>query len=362
MRGEFSVKEEEKRVQAEEEIGNSELGILSSELVIEDEAADAASGDDELVCESAVDADSAGEDLGNSELISGDDADDAVDADELADGILESDTADEGEVESGEDTADVADSRAGVKLIDPQYTKRLPFSLLAAFFGAFLGLFPATLLAIPFEMAFYPLFIAAPLLAFLLNKLFDGGRDIRTFSIIALFSLISAYMTALSCQVARIVSFFNVSILNIPAFTIEAFIEPGLLPKSTSAYLYPFVFTALGLAITWVLLHKAPKNPEGEESRGEHREADGEDVAVPVDGELSEFADGELSDHVDGEEVSEFADGEELSESADGEPFGSVDGELSKSVGVELSESSDGKLSESDDGESGELANGDSID
>jgi len=355
MKGEISVKEKEKSVQAEEESGNSEL-------ISGNDAADAAvDDDDELVCESAVDADSAGEDLGNSEfgirnseLTSGDDAADAVDDDdsesvcesavdavdddELADGIPESDTADEGEAESGEDIADVADSRASIMLIDPQYTKRLPFSLLAALFGAFLGLFPATLLAISFEMAFYPLFVAAPLLAFLLNNLFNGGRDIRTFSIIALFSLASAYVTALSCQVARIVSYFKVSIMNIPAFTIEAFNEPGLLPKSTSAYLYPFVFTALGLAITWVLLRKAPKSPEGEESSEEHKEPEGEDVAVSFDGELSESADGELS---------EFADDEDLNESLDGE---------------ELSDPVDGELSESVDGEPDKLADGDSID
>jgi len=320
MKGELSVKEEEKNVQVGEESGNSEFGIRNSESE-NGNGADEAVGD-KLADESAADA---------AESVSEDGADVVADAAGT----------------DGEDVAaDVAGGKGWARLIEPQYNRRLPFSLLAAFFGAFLGLFPATLLALSFEMAFYPLFVAAPLLAFLLNKLFDGGRDIRTFSIIALFSLASAYVTTLSCQVARIVSYFNVSILNIPAFTIEAFIEPELLPWSTSAYLYPFLFTALGLAVTWVLLRKQADRPVGEDSLEERRVPDGEDVAAPVDGE-------ELSDPVDGEESSDSADGEEPSESADGEESGeSADDELSDSADDELGESVDGDSCESDDGDS----------
>ena len=181
-----------------------------------------------------------------------------------------------GELEDGSsvgimesDGEEVAESGAGgyvdAKLVDPEYTRRMPFSVLAALLGAIFGLIPATLCAYFFETAFYPFFVAAPLLSYLLNKLFKGGRDIRTFFIIALLSFVSAYVTAQACQVARIVSFFSMSILRIPAFTIEAFVESVVLTDSFSAYLYPLLFTVLGIAVTWEFLRKPAQSPAIEE-------------------------------------------------------------------------------------------------
>jgi hypothetical protein len=143
----------------------------------------------------------------------------------------------------------------------PVQKERLLFSLFAALVGAILGLIPATLSAYWFKATFYPLFVAAPLLIYLFNKLFRGSRDMRTFVITTGFSLASAYVTALAChvtvivhQVLLVLPTFEMSISRIPGFTVDALVQPSILPESASAFVYPFVFTALGIIITLELL------------------------------------------------------------------------------------------------------------
>ena len=163
------------------------------------------------------------------------------------------------EEENGEKTFDNPEfQRASIK---SQHDWRLLFSLLAALTGAILGLIPATLCAYLFKATFYPFFIAAPLLTYLFNRLFRGSCDIRTIVITAGFSLVSAYVTALACyvtlivhQVSLVVPTFKMSIGRIPGLTIEALTQPNNLPESFSAFVYPLVFTALGIIIVWELL------------------------------------------------------------------------------------------------------------
>jgi len=171
-----------------------------------------------------------------------------------------------------------SDVKQRFRFIDPAYNKRVPHSILAALIGAFLGLFPATICAYLIKTAFYPLFLAAPLLALVFNRLFKGCRDTRTLIITAVFSLLSAYVTALACQIAIIVSYLGVTILQIPTLVVEALANPNILPMSTSAYVYPLVFTALGVAVIWELLQVRQKEqPEsGEGTVADNAESDDE--------------------------------------------------------------------------------------
>ena len=179
-----------------------------------------------------------GEDEGSES--SGEDGDEDTGSESTGEGEIEDEVS--GEIKERE------------KLIFPIYTKRLPFSLLAALIGAILGLIPATACAFLFGIFFYPLFVAAPLLIFLFNKLFKGGRDIRTLIITAVFSLASAYVTALASQVSIYVSAFGIPVSEIPRITYLLSTTEGAWPPMDSAYIYPLVFVALGLGLAWELL------------------------------------------------------------------------------------------------------------
>jgi len=197
------------------------------------------------------------------------------------------DSESDGEGDSSE--LGIRDSESGetgkkaLVLIDPVYKGLLPVSILAALIGALLGLIPAAVFAYLSGIVFYPLFVAAPLLAFLFNKLLKGGCDIRALIVIIIFSLASAYITALSCQAALYTSAHNMPIYQIPLLVTLALGEQGVLPASASAYIYPLVFTALGIFLTWELLYSEHKRRAAEpgdfdsDTDADSEDADSED-------------------------------------------------------------------------------------
>ena len=168
---------------------------------------------------------------------------------------IESDDADSEDKSDDADNEDIMEKKEKVKLprLDHAYDGLLSVSLLAALIGALLGLIPATLIAYLTGIVFYPLFIAAPLLAYVFNSLLKGGRDIRAWIAAAVFSLASAYMTALACHEALYTATHNLPIIQILLRTVIAIGDPGVIPSSASAYIYPLVFTACGLAVIWEL-------------------------------------------------------------------------------------------------------------
>ena len=161
---------------------------------------------------------------------------------------------DEGESESESEGEPPPAKKAGVKLIVPEHTRRLPLSVIAALLGVVLGSIPVVLLTYITNITFYPLFIIAPLLIHLLNSVFKGCRDIRAFVVNAVFSLAGMYTTAVACQAALYTSLLGISISWIPRLTAMAFGQPKVLPSSASAYMYLFIFTVLGICIAWELL------------------------------------------------------------------------------------------------------------
>ena len=284
-----------------------------------------------------------------------DDGDDTADEVEATDDEGD-DTVDEVEAETsddgGDDTVDEVEAVdtssdvGGVILIDPAYSKRLPFSLLAGLLGAILGMIPAALCTYWFGSTFYPLFVAAPLLIFLFNKLFKGGCDIRTLFITAGFSLASAYVTALASQVAILMLHFNLPVRYLLPFTAEALAEPDLLPWPVPVYVYPLVFVALGVAITWELLRNEAQRSSGGELKQENGEPDdgaedtteaadesgGEDTLETADGELErEIGDTvEIANDESGGEVEDLpAPSDDESEVEVKDTIGTPGGELS---------------------------------
>jgi len=165
--------------------------------------------------------------------------------------------------EAGEETGDAAGDEDSADLSVPAYKGSFPASLLAALVGALLGPIPALLGVFISHRVFYPLFIAAPLFIYLFGLLFKSRRDISTLIIAVVFSLVSAYLTVLSCQAALYVIAYSKPLSGILLLIIITFGELRILPSSLSANVYPLIFTALGVVATWQLvLAKKPAKAE----------------------------------------------------------------------------------------------------
>ena len=169
----------------------------------------------------------------------------------------EADSGDESDADaaSADDAGDMHKGKSGIKLVYPQYTKRLPFTLIAALIGALVGLLPSILCAFWFTTLFYPFYIAVPLFIYVLNMLLKGCRDFRSLIVNAVFSFASTYTGILACRVALVLSYYNqtqdmgYSLARLPALTIAAFRVPEILPTTASSYVYPLLFTLLGIAV-----------------------------------------------------------------------------------------------------------------
>ena len=156
-----------------------------------------------------------------------------------------------------------------------EQNKQFPASLLAALIGLLLGPIPVVAGVLIANRIFYPFFVAAPLVMFLFNSLLKGGRDFRALVAAIVFSLASAYLGAVACQVAFYVVNDGVSVFRIPAITAMLLGVSGVLPASASAYVYPLVFTALGVVIA-AELSRSPDGQRNAECRMQNAELENE--------------------------------------------------------------------------------------
>ena len=221
---------------------------------------------------------------------SDDDESDTDDADE-GDNGSDTDDADERDDDDGDDEGGkrVRKEKVRVPLINTAYDGLLPVSVLAALIGAILGFIPAAIFTYLTGTIFYPLFLAAPLLAYLFNSLLKGGRDIRALISVAVLSLASAYITALSCQAAIYAAANNLSLFRIPLITILSIGDSDVIPASASAYLYPLIFTLFGVAVVWELfrgMKRVDLEPEDVDDVDDADDAD--DVEDVEDAETEE--------------------------------------------------------------------------
>jgi len=198
-----------------------------------------------------------------------DDTDDKGGGDDEPKGETEDDDDSNGETEDDddswyedEDEPDGDDAEASVivkkpklKPIDPSYTRRLPFSILAGIAGAVLGLVLIAVFSYFTKTVFFPLFLIGPLLIYYFNILFRGGRDIRTLIIVIVFSLLFDYTTELAGR-AALFAFENpnYNLFSIPRMVAEAFGLPEAFSKSATDNVFPLIFTALGVFLSWEML------------------------------------------------------------------------------------------------------------
>lgn len=196
------------------------------------------------------------------------------------------------------------------------------FCILAAVFGAALAPVPAVLCAYLIGVPFYPLFVVAPLLIYFFNKLVRGTRSYFAVAVNIVFSLASAYITAIACQAALFISYTGMPLGSIFRLTFEAFGRSGVLPSSASAYAYPLVFTLLGICAAWELLRV--KRPA---SDGDEVDSDAEpDAEADAEAETPDGEEADLDAEPDAEPETETPDGEEAD--PDAEPDAEPDADL----------------------------------
>jgi len=241
--------------------------------------------------------------------------DDESDDDDGDDDESDDDESDDDESDDDESDDDDDDDTVKISIIsrlkNPAYNRLLPISLLAGLIGLILGIIPVVLGMYVFNNLVYPLFVAAPLFMFLFNKLLKGGNDFRAIIVIAVFSLVSAYITIIACLATLYTAIQGLPALQMPVY---AAMFLGAFPTSPTIYLYTLIFTALGVCIAAeLMLHanrKSLKASASTEDVGDEDEAEedaGENAYEDADEEADEDADEEADEDAD-EEADEDAD------------------------------------------------------
>ena len=137
----------------------------------------------------------------------------------------------------------------------------LPISIVGGLLGMLAGTLPAAVWVLIFGRSFAPMYTFLPLLIFLGIWVFKGCRDKRGFILACFLSAIGFYLTVLSCQAALDVIKYKMLFTNLPLVTAtligsgEAFAGPTF----SSAYLFPTLFTILGVLLVYELMKHKPE-------------------------------------------------------------------------------------------------------
>jgi hypothetical protein len=138
----------------------------------------------------------------------------------------------------------------------------LPVSVVGGIVGMLIGTLPASVWVLLFGTSFSPMYVFLPLFIYLGIRVFRGCRDRRGFAVACILSVIGFFLTVLSCQAALDVLKFKMLFLNLPLVTVTMIGGGGSLsePVFSSTYLFPVLFTALGVMLVYELMLR-PQEP-----------------------------------------------------------------------------------------------------
>lgn len=160
--------------------------------------------------------------------------------------VLQSETEDETAANSGSSSLRTSGKHDAL----------LPISVVGGFIGMLAGTLPAAFWALIFGVSFTPLYVFLPLLVYLGIKIFKGYSGKRGFIMTCIFSVIGIYLTFLSCEAAAFIIKYKMLFLNLPLVTATLVGKseglPG--PLFSSAYIFPLLFTSLGVLLTYQLM------------------------------------------------------------------------------------------------------------
>lgn len=131
----------------------------------------------------------------------------------------------------------------------------LPISIVGGLCGMLVGTLPAAIWVLIFGKSFSPMFMFLPLTIFWGITAFKGCTQKRGFIVTCVFSVVGFYLTVLSCQASLYVLKYKVLYLNLPFVTATLIGRSDALPGPilSSAYIFPFVFTLLGVFLVYEL-------------------------------------------------------------------------------------------------------------
>jgi hypothetical protein len=153
-----------------------------------------------------------------------------------------------------------AKNTTGIRLkIIGKHDVLLPISIVGGLVGMLAGTLPAAIWALLFGFSFSPMYIFIPLIIYRVIKIFKGYTGKRGFAAICIFSVFGFYLTILSCQASADVLKYGMSFLNLPLVTATLIGKSEAFSGSafSSAYIFPFLFSLLGVMLTReLLMHK----------------------------------------------------------------------------------------------------------
>lgn len=161
--------------------------------------------------------------------------------------------------------ADSVDNATGIKE-NAKHDVRLPMSIVGCVAGMLIGTLPAALWTLIFGVTFPLLYAFMPLLIYLGIKVFKGYAGKRGIIMTVGFSLVGFYLTLLSCSAADWLLQFKMPFTYLPFVTVKLIGRGDALPAEifSSAYIYPALFTILGVLLAYMLLYRPqpPNIPE----------------------------------------------------------------------------------------------------
>ena len=151
----------------------------------------------------------------------------------------------------------------------------LPATVVGGLVGTLVGTLPVTVWYLIFRFSFAPMYVFLPLSIYLGLKLFRGFRGKRGLIALCVFTVIGFYLTLLSVEAAAYALRLHMLVFNVPLVTVTLIGQHGVLtgPVFSSAYIFPFVFSLLGVFLSEeFLMRKTAHVPAPEPSLEEAAE------------------------------------------------------------------------------------------
>jgi hypothetical protein len=161
---------------------------------------------------------------------------------------------------SEEATPENTSETTGLRL-SARHDALLPISVVGGLLGMLAGTLPASVWVMLFGVSFAPMYVFMPLLIYTGIKVFKGSLDKRGFIVACILSVIGYYLTVLSCQAALDILKYKMLFTSLPLVTAtligssEGFVGPVLSPS----YVFPALFTMLGILLVYELMHRKPE-------------------------------------------------------------------------------------------------------
>ena len=149
----------------------------------------------------------------------------------------------------------------------------LPASVVGGFIGMLVGTLPVVIWFMVFRFTFSPMYVFLPLFVYLGLKLFGGFRGRMGLITLCGFTVLGFFFTLLSVEAAVDILRYGMTIFNVPLVAVTLIGQQDVLagPLFSSAYVFPLIFSLLGVFISEeLLMRKRRPSPAPEPNTADH--------------------------------------------------------------------------------------------